>query len=119
MGERLVQVINTQLQEGRTIRARDLTLAAYSFAKLGFFQRDVFEAVAAGALPVARNFTARDLQMILVAFARAQYFNQDFVHALTAQTSRRIAQFNAETLAQTLRPLAFFRVRDDTLLNLV
>jgi hypothetical protein len=122
IGDFLVPAIYEELKSeelGSTLNARALALAAYSFAKLGFYQQDVFEAVAAGALPVARNFTAKDLQMIMVAFAKAPLYNFDLVQALSAQASRRVAQFSAESLALTLKSLATFQHQDDALLNRV
>lgn len=124
IGDRLVQLINEQLQatdvdNSTVLSARALSLAAYSFAKLGFSQPDVFQVVASGSLPLARNFTAKDLQMIMVAFAQAQHYNGDLIEALSAQALRRIAQFNAESLALTLRSLASFRHRDNVLLDRV
>lgn len=95
--------------------ARDLTLAAYSFAKLGCFFPEVFGTIAVNAQEVIRDFTARDLQMLIVAFARAQYHNPDLLVAVSMQAQRRIAQFSAEALTLMLRSLAFFDVRDSGL----
>jgi hypothetical protein len=119
IGDKLVEGIHAELKSdelGTSLNARGLSLAAYSFAKLGFYRRDVFDAVAAGAVPVARNFTAKDLQMIMVAFAKAPLYNSELVQALSAQASRRLAQFSAESLALTLRSLAAFQHKDDALL---
>lgn len=91
-----------------TLAARDLTLAAYSFAKLGFIFPDLFEAIARDVLDVARDLTARDLQMLMVAFARARYRDPELLEALSLQAQRRIAQFSAESLVLTIRAMAFF-----------
>lgn len=95
--------------------ARDLTLAAYSFAKLGFIFPELFSTIALKAQEVIRDFTARDLQMLIVAFARAQYHNSDLLVAVSAQAQRRMAQFSAESLTLMLRSLAFFDQRDSGL----
>lgn len=123
MGARLMHVVNEELNKSEEVEqalsAHALSLAAYSFAKLGLYQREVFDVVASGAIQVARNFTAKGLKMIMVAFAQAQHYNSDLIEALSAQVLRRLAQFNAESLTLTLRSLASFRHRDDVLLNRV
>jgi len=100
--------VSSSAGQDQGFSARDLTLAAYSFAKLGFFFPEVFRTIALNALVVIRDFTARDLQMLLVAFARAQYQNSDLLSAVSLQAQRRMAQFSAESLTLTLRSLAFF-----------
>lgn len=97
------------------LNARDVTLAAYSFAKLGFFFPGVFETLAGNAADVIRDFTSRDLQMLVVALARAQHRDTELLSSVSAQAQRRIAQFNAESLALTLRAMAFFGVADGAL----
>lgn len=112
IGERLLSDVAA---EDCSLCARDLTLAAYSFAKLGFFFPGVFEAIASRAADVIRDFTSRDLQMLVVALARAQHRDSELLAALSGQAQRRIAQFNAESLTLTLRAMAFFGVADGPL----
>eukprot|EP00933_Yihiella_yeosuensis_P061841 TRINITY_DN646_c0_g3_i6.p1 TRINITY_DN646_c0_g3~~TRINITY_DN646_c0_g3_i6.p1 ORF type:complete len:673 (-),score=113.62 TRINITY_DN646_c0_g3_i6:190-2106(-) len=98
-----------------SMSARDVTLAAYSFAKLGFHQPRVFETLSRAALPVVRDFTARDLQMLTVALVRAEHHDPMLLQALSSQAQRRIAQFNSESMALMLRGMAFFDRRGDPL----
>mmetsp|Transcript_81208 Transcript_81208/g.143201 ORF Transcript_81208/g.143201 Transcript_81208/m.143201 type:complete len:856 (-) Transcript_81208:127-2694(-) len=106
-------VEDSVLGQTPALSARDLTLAAYSFAKLGFHTPRIFETVARSALPVIRDFTARDLQMLTVALVRVQHKDAELLEALSIQAQRRIAQFNSESLALLLRGMAFFgRSRD-------
>jgi len=80
------------------LTARDFTLAAYSFAKLGFFFDSLFEAVARGALCRIKNFTARDLQILMVAFARAQHRND----VLLLTVSRHAQKKNCTVLCRVV-----------------
>merc|ERR1712137_633362 len=95
-------------EESQSFTAQDLTLLAYSFAKLGFCFTPVFEAIAESAFVVIRDFTAHDLQMVAVAYARAQHWNASLFDALAAQANRRVAQFTAEALALMLRVAALY-----------
>lgn len=97
------------------LSARDVTLAAYSFAKLGFNDDVLFAALAMRAVEVIRNFTARDLQMFIVALVRVQHRDVDLLDGISVQAQRRIAQFSAESLALMLRSMAFFGMRRDPL----
>lgn len=120
IAERLVQSAAKQdkvqvFSEEEVLTARDLTLAAYAYAKLGFFFPDVFKVIGQKALEVIRDFTARDLQMLVVAYARAQHQDPDLLLALSLQAQRRIAQFSAESLTLMLRAMAFFDMRDSVL----
>lgn len=100
---------------GPRLRARDLTLVAFSFAKLGYHDSEVFSAIGRAAIDVSRSFTARDLQVLIVAFARAQHRDERLLEVISLQAQRRMAQFNGETLALFLRAMAFFDVRDGAL----
>lgn len=97
------------------LSARDITLAAYAFAKLGFHTPEVFGNLAWRALEVIRDFTARDLQMFIVALARAQYADPELLDGISAQAQRRIAQFSSESLALTLHTMALFGMGRDPL----
>lgn len=98
-----------------SLSARDLTLAAYSFAKLGFHDLRVFETLSRSALPVIRDFTARDLQMFTVALVRARHRDTELLEVLSQQAQRRIAQFSSESLVLMLRGMAFFGRSNDLL----
>eukprot|EP00931_Biecheleriopsis_adriatica_P049275 TRINITY_DN28502_c0_g1_i1.p1 TRINITY_DN28502_c0_g1~~TRINITY_DN28502_c0_g1_i1.p1 ORF type:complete len:923 (+),score=192.94 TRINITY_DN28502_c0_g1_i1:68-2770(+) len=110
-----LRIEDSELGLTPSLSARDVTLAAYSFAKLGQHTPQTFEVISRSALPVIRDFTARDLQMLTVALVRVQYRDSELLDALSSQAQRRIAQFSSESLALMLRGMAFFRRSDDVL----
>ncbi|CAK0794744.1 unnamed protein product [Prorocentrum cordatum] len=95
--------------------ARDLTLAAYAFARLGVHQPEAFSAISRCLVDVIRDLSVKDLQTVMVAFARAGHWDAELLPALSLQASRRIAQFNSESLVLVLRAAAFFQMRDSPL----
>jgi len=103
----------------KLLSARDVTLAAYSFSKLGFYSPPIFKAISRRSLEVIRDFTARDLQMLIVAFAKARHVDSELLDSISVQAQRRIAQFNSESLVLMLRSMAFFSIKDDSLFTRV
>eukprot|EP00405_Crypthecodinium_cohnii_P045346 CAMPEP_0206585962 /NCGR_PEP_ID=MMETSP0325_2-20121206/36733_1 /ASSEMBLY_ACC=CAM_ASM_000347 /TAXON_ID=2866 /ORGANISM="Crypthecodinium cohnii, Strain Seligo" /LENGTH=940 /DNA_ID=CAMNT_0054093617 /DNA_START=20 /DNA_END=2842 /DNA_ORIENTATION=+ len=106
-------------EEEELLSARDVTLAAYSFSKLGVYDRQVFHKLAARGNEVIRDLTARDLQMLAVAFARMQHHDELLLDNLSTQAHRRIAQFNSSSLVLMVRSVAFFGLRDHPFLTRV
>lgn len=99
--------------------ARDLTLAAYSFAKLGFYFPTIFSFVARNAKRVIRDFTAQQIQMVVVAFQRARVRDIELFRDMSEQAQRRMAQFNAECVALLLRSFSLLDIRDEKLFTRV
>jgi len=94
--------------------ARDICILAHAFAKLGEEKsRDVFNMLSRAALPVMRDFTAKELQSLLVSCAHARHADNELLENISAQAQRCISQFSAESLALTLRGMAFFGRTDD------
>ncbi|CEM09673.1 unnamed protein product [Vitrella brassicaformis CCMP3155] len=105
--------------EGGKLTARELTLAAYSFAKLGFHFPHVFEFASRHAKEVIRDFTAHQLQMMAVAFQRAGVRDVALFQEMSIQAQRRMAQFNAESIALLLRSFSLFDIKDESLFTRV
>lgn len=118
--EELMRRISNQIIEAvgdemeTSLSARDICILAHAFAKLGEEKsRDVFNMLSRAALPVMRDFTAKELQSLLVSCAHARHADNELLENISAQAQRCIAQFGAESLALTLRGMAFFGRTDD------
>ena len=90
-----------------SLSAREVSLLAYSFAKLGFADSELFNGLEAAASHKMRDFTAKDLQMMATAFARFDGpsrvpYRPALLGAISAHAQRRIAQFSAPTLTALL-----------------
>jgi len=99
--------------------AREISMAAYSFAKLGCHSSATFQTLSRAARPVIRDFSAKELQTLIVAVARARHTDHELLDAISIQAQRRVAQFSAEALTLMLRGLAFFGRSTDPLFTRV
>eukprot|EP00435_Cladocopium_sp_Y103_P056291 s111_g19.t1 len=113
ISSRIIEALyDTQMEPG--FSARDICILAHAFAKLGEEKtRDIFNMLSRAALPVMRDFTAKELQSLLVSCAHARHADNELLENISAQAQRCISQFSAESLALTLRGMAFFGRTDD------
>jgi len=116
IAERIMEVPIPDVVQGMepSFSARDLSMLAHAFCQLRSDRsRDIFTVLSRAAPAVMPEFTAKELQSLLVSCARAQYVDNELLENISAQAQWRIAQFNAESLALTLRGMAFFGRTED------
>ncbi|CAE7246117.1 NLRC3 [Symbiodinium sp. CCMP2592] len=119
IADKLAEVVfpedESVLQLRPPFSARDITMAAYSFARLGLREHGVWSTLSRASKPVIRHFTAKELQTLTVALARVQRADAQLLDDISTQAQRRIAQFSAEPLALLLRGFAFLGRANDPL----
>ena len=96
--------------------ARDVTLAAYAFAKMRIPTTPQFESkIVQLAKSMIRDFTAKELQMLTTALDRWSRADAHMYAEISTQAQRRIAQFSGESLVLLLRALISRNHKDDSL----
>lgn len=96
--------------------ARDLTLAAYAFAKMKIPVTAQFQAsLIAKSKELIRDFTAKELQMLTTALDRWEIQDVEIFKSISGQAQRRMAQFSADALILMLRAFASRKVIDEAL----
>lgn len=115
IAERIMEVPIPDVVQGMepSFSARDLSMLAHAFCQRSDRSRDIFTVLSRAAPAVMPEFTAKELQSLLVSCARAQHVDNELLENISAQAQWRIAQFNAESLALTLRGMAFFGRTED------
>ena len=101
--------------EKHDFSARDITLSAYSFAKLGCTDSILFGRLASLTEKVMRDFTAKDLQMMATAFEREPDDYTLLYSILSIQAQRRIAQFSPDAIVLLMKAFAKKGMNDSAL----
>ena len=100
--------------------ARDVTLAAYAFAKMKVpVSHKLTETIIALSKQLIRDFTAKELQMLITALDRLGLDEYELFSSMSAQAQRRIAQFSCDTLVHFLRAMASRNAVDQELVTRV
>lgn len=101
--------------------ARDVTLTAYSFAKMRGSSTDieVQTRIVNLSKTLIRDFTAKELQMLVCAFDKWALSDAEILNSISQQATRRMAQFSSESLIHLLRALLNRTALDDQLLTRV
>ena len=108
------------LNSSEVYTARDVTLAAYAFAKMKVPVSKDFQArLVILSSHLIRDFTAKELQMLTTALDRWDIIDESIYGSISLQAQRRIAQFSAEALVLLLKALASRSVIDDALITRV
>ena len=104
-----------------TVTAREVTLMAYSFAKMrGSGTPELLQnRIVDLAQILVRDFTAKELQMLVTGLHKwgENEKRRDLLGAVSEQAQRRIAQFSAESLIHLLRGMLGMDFLDQALIT--
>jgi hypothetical protein len=107
-------------EEKSSCTARDVTLAAYAFAKMKVnVSHKLTETIIALSKQLIRDFTAKELQMLITALDRLGLNDHELFSSMSVQAQRRIAQFSCDTLVHFMRAMANRNAMDQELVTRV